>query len=124
MTDYPGDLGYTREHEWVRGDGEATVGITGYAADALGDVVFVQLPDVGTTVGAGEVCGELESTKSVSDLYAPVGGEVTAVNDAVVADPSIVNSDPYGAGWLFKVRVTDRGELLDAAGYAAHVGET
>jgi glycine cleavage system H protein len=120
---YPQDLGYTTEHEWVRvdGDGPASVGITAYAADALGDIVYVQLPDLGATVTAGETCGELESTKSVSDLYAPVSGEVVEVNGGLDADPSLVNADPYGEGWLFKVEVTGEGSLLSADEYAAHV---
>lgn len=116
----PTNLQYTAEHEWVAVDGDqAKVGITAYAADALGDVVYVDLPQVGATVTAGESCGELESTKSVSDLYAPVTGEIVEVNEAVDADPSLVNSDPFGAGWLFVVKVTEAGELLDAAAYDA-----
>lgn len=116
----PTHLQYTAEHEWIALDGDlAKVGVTAYAADALGDVVYVDLPQVGTSVTAGESCGELESTKSVSDLYAPVTGEVVQVNDAVDADPSLVNSDPFGEGWLFVVKVTATGELLDAAGYEA-----
>lgn len=118
--EYPDDLGYTTEHEWVRlADGVARVGITGYAQDALGDVVFVTLPDVGSTVTAGETCGEVESTKSVSDLYAPVTGTVTARNDALDASPELVNSDPYGEGWMFEVQLAegDRPELLDAEAY-------
>ncbi len=118
--EYPDDLGYTTEHEWVRlTDGVARVGITGYAQDALGDVVFVTLPDVGSTVTAGETCGEVESTKSVSDLYAPVTGTVTARNDALDASPELVNSDPYGEGWMFEVQLAegDRPELLDAEAY-------
>jgi glycine cleavage system H protein len=117
--EYPDDLGYTAEHEWVRlTDGTARVGITGYAQDALGDVVFVTLPDVGSSVTAGETCGEVESTKSVSDLYAPVTGTVTARNDALDANPELVNSDPYGEGWMFEVQVQgDTPELLDAAAY-------
>jgi glycine cleavage system H protein len=96
----------------------ATVGITSHAADALGDVVFVQLPEVGATVTAGETCGELESTKSVSDLYSPVSGEVTETNQDVVDDPSLVNSAPFEGGWLFRVRVTDEAaDLLSAAEY-------
>ncbi|MBU2694316.1 MULTISPECIES: glycine cleavage system protein GcvH [Pimelobacter] len=116
----PTNLQYTAEHEWVALDGDlAKVGVTAYAADALGDVVYVDLPQVGASVTAGESCGELESTKSVSDLYAPVTGEVVEVNDAVDADPSLVNSDPFGAGWLFVVKVTAPGELIDAAAYEA-----
>jgi len=116
----PTNLQYTAEHEWIAVDGEvAKVGVTAFAADALGDVVYVDLPDVGSTVTAGEPCGELESTKSVSDLYAPVTGEVVEVNGAVDADPGLVNSDPFGEGWLFVVRVTATGELMDAAAYEA-----
>ncbi|WP_436700366.1 glycine cleavage system protein GcvH [Nocardioides sp. BYT-33-1] len=119
----PTHLQYTAEHEWIAlddaGGTTARVGVTAYAADALGDVVYVDLPQVGSTVTAGETCGELESTKSVSDLYAPVSGEVIEVNAAVDADPGLVNSDPFGEGWLFVVAVTATGELLDADGYEA-----
>jgi glycine cleavage system H protein len=123
---YPEQLQYTVEHEWVAlgGDAPASVGVTAFAADALGDIVYVQLPEVGSTVTAGETCGELESTKSVSDLYSPVSGEVVAVNGALDADPSLVNSDPYGEGWLFKVAVSDEATLLSADEYAAHVAQT
>jgi len=117
----PQNLRYSKEHEWVTAaeDGVATVGITAHAADALGDVVFVQLPEVGDTVTAGESCGELESTKSVSDLYAPVTGEVTATNQDVVDDPALVNSGPFGDGWLFKVRIAaEPDDLLTADEYA------
>ena len=100
----PDDLRYTQEHEWVAMDGaSATVGITDHAQQALGDVVFVSVPAPGTKVTAGEPCGEVESTKSVSDLYSPVDGEVTEVNGEVDENPGVVNADPYGAGWLFKV---------------------
>ncbi|MEU2899047.1 glycine cleavage system protein GcvH [Streptomyces sp. NPDC006967] len=119
----PTQLRYSKEHEWLTAaeDGVSTVGITEHAANALGDVVFVQLPEVGDTVTAGETCGELESTKSVSDLYSPVGGEITEVNEDVVNDPSLVNSAPFEGGWLFKVRVTDEpADLLTAAEYEAH----
>ena len=122
----PENLRYTREHEWVdvTGDGRVRFGITDHAQDALGDIVFVTLPTVGATVSAGEPCGEVESTKSVSDLYAPVTGEVTEINDGAVADPALINSDPYGAGWLFKVSVTEEGPLLSAQEYAeANGGE-
>ncbi|MBM7519955.1 glycine cleavage system protein GcvH [Nocardioides nitrophenolicus] len=120
----PTHVQYTAEHEWIALDGDtAKVGVTAYAADALGDVVYVDLPAVGSTVTAGESCGELESTKSVSDLYAPVTGEVVEVNDAVDADPSLVNSDPFGQGWLFVVKVTATGELMDAAAYDALIAE-
>jgi glycine cleavage system H protein len=118
--EYPDDLGYTAEHEWVRlTDGTARVGITGYAQDALGDVVFVTLPDVGSTVTAGETCGEVESTKSVSDLYAPVSGTVSARNDALDGSPELVNSDPYGAGWMFEVQLAegDAPQLMGADEY-------
>ncbi|CAL9527832.1 MULTISPECIES: glycine cleavage system protein GcvH [Streptomyces] len=122
----PQQLRYSKEHEWLSAaeDGVSTIGITEHAANALGDVVFVQLPEVGDTVTAGEPCGELESTKSVSDLYAPVTGEVTEVNQDVVDDPALVNSAPYEGGWLFKVRVADEpGDLLSADEYAAFTGE-
>ncbi|MER5518187.1 MULTISPECIES: glycine cleavage system protein GcvH [unclassified Streptomyces] len=118
----PQQLRYSKEHEWLSAaaDGVATVGITEHAANALGDVVFVQLPAVGDTVTAGESCGELESTKSVSDLYSPVTGEITGINEDVVDDPSLVNSAPFEGGWLFKVRVTDEpAELLSADEYTA-----
>lgn len=124
----PEQLRYTEEHEWVAGldneDGVVTVGITAYAADSLGDIVFVELPEEGAAIEAGEPCGEAESTKSVSDLYAPVTGEVTAVNAAVADDPGMINSDPYGEGWLFKVRIeSDPSDLLDAAAYAKLIEE-
>ncbi|MFF3750907.1 glycine cleavage system protein GcvH [Streptomyces sp. NPDC002018] len=116
----PQQLRYTKEHEWLTDpvDGVSTVGITEFAANALGDVVFAQLPEVGDTVTAGESCGELESTKSVSDLYAPVTGEVTETNQDVVDDPSLVNSAPFEGGWLFKVRVAEEpADLLTADEY-------
>ena len=123
---YPDDLKYTAEHEWVRTPGDAEgsvrVGITHYAQDQLGDIVFVTLPEVGTDVTAGEPCGELESTKSVSDVYAPVSGTVVARNEGVVTSPEIINSDPYGEGWLIEVAPHDADEisgLLDAAEYQA-----
>ena len=104
----PAELRYTAEHEWVADDGPgASVGITDYAQRALGDVVFVSVPAPGTRVTAGEPCGEVESTKSVSDIYSPVDGEVTEVNNDVDDDPGLVNSDPYGAGWLMRVRLDD-----------------
>ncbi|WP_326798693.1 glycine cleavage system protein GcvH [Streptomyces sp. NBC_01808] len=117
----PEHLRYSKEHEWVAtADGVATVGITAHAANALGDVVFVQLPDVGAAVTAGEPCGELESTKSVSDLYAPVTGEVTETNQDVVDDPALVNSGPFEDGWLFRVRVSaEAADLMSAAEYTA-----
>ncbi|SEE03064.1 glycine cleavage system protein GcvH [Ruania alba] len=118
----PEDRQYTAEHEWVRlSGGVATVGITAHAASALGDVVFVELPAVGDTVTAGESCGEIESTKSVSELYAPVTGEVIEVNSLAVDTPEQVNDSPYDGGWLFRVDVGDvvTGQLLDAAAYRA-----
>ncbi|MEI2277860.1 glycine cleavage system protein GcvH [Paenarthrobacter ilicis] len=118
-------LKYSAEHEWVapaEGDGPVGIGISAVAADALGDIVYVDLPEVGSSVTAGETCGEVESTKSVSDLYSPVTGEVTEVNDAVVSDPALINNDPYGAGWLFKVAATDEGPLMSAEDYAATNG--
>ncbi len=116
MSDIPSDLHYTAEHEWVRrsDDDVARVGITDFAQSALGDVVFVQLPDVGTELTAGESFGEVESTKSVSDLYAPVAGTVSAVNSDLEGSPQLVNSDPYGAGWQVDVRVADAAELESA----------
>ena len=119
---YPEDLKYTAEHEWVKadGDGPVRVGITDFAQDALGDIVYVQLPDVGTAVRAGDACGELESTKSVSDLFAPVNGTVTAVNESLADQPDLVNSDPYGEGWLLDIDVEDTAEveaLMDAETY-------
>jgi glycine cleavage system H protein len=123
----PQDLSYTKEHEWLRvTDGVALVGITEFAAEALGDIVFVQLPAVGDKVTAGEVCGEIESTKSVSELYAPVTGEVTEVNDATVDAPELINSDPFDKGWLFRVRaddITAVPDLLDSVAYAALIQE-
>ncbi|MEV7676748.1 glycine cleavage system protein GcvH [Streptomyces sp. NPDC000963] len=118
----PQQLRYTKEHEWLSDavDGVATVGITEFAANALGDVVYAQLPEVGDTVTAGETCGELESTKSVSDLYSPVSGEIVAANQDVVDDPSLVNTAPFEGGWLFKVRVAgEPDDLLTADEYAA-----
>jgi glycine cleavage system H protein len=117
----PENLKYTKEHEWLSvSDGVATVGITAFAAESLGDIVFVQLPEAGSAVTAGEVFGEVESTKSVSELYAPVSGEVVEVNGATSDTPEVINSDPYTEGWLLKVRLTgDVPELLDAAAYAA-----
>ncbi|MGW5716974.1 glycine cleavage system protein GcvH [Amycolatopsis sp. NPDC003865] len=121
----PENLQYTKEHEWLKvEDGIATVGITAFAAESLGDIVFVQLPDAGSTITAGEVFGEVESTKSVSELYAPVSGEVVEVNGTTSDTPEVINSDPYTEGWLLKVRLTgDVPELLDAAAYAAHTQE-
>ncbi|MGH3306971.1 MAG: glycine cleavage system protein GcvH [Nocardioides sp.] len=123
---YPEDLKYTAEHEWVRspGDSEGSVriGITHYAQDALGDIVYVSLPEVGESVSAGEACGELESTKSVSDVYAPLTGEVSARNTSLDSTPELVNNDPYGAGWLYEVVPADAAGidgLMDAEAYQA-----
>lgn len=132
MSDIPSDLYYTAEHEWVRrsGDDVVRVGITDFAQSALGDVVFVQLPEVGTELTAGESFGEVESTKSVSDLYAPVSGTVSAVNSDLEGSPQLVNSDPYGTGWLVDVRVADAADLesaisslLDAEAYRGTLAE-
>ncbi len=122
MSTVPAELKYTAEHEWVSGDSPATVGLTAHAADALGDVVYLELPAVGDRVTAGAVCGEVESTKSVSEVYSPVTGSVVEVNQAAVDDPSLVNSDPYGAGWLFRVDVEEAGPLMDAEEYGRLVG--
>lgn len=117
----PADLRYTKEHEWVRVDGdEAVVGITEFAAHQLGDVVFVELPAVGRTLAQHATFGVVESVKAVSDLFAPVSGEVVATNDALSGQPELVNSDPYGDGWMLRVKVGDAGQvdgLLDAAAY-------
>lgn len=123
---YPDDLRYTAEHEWVRanGDGTVRVGITHFAQDSLGDIVYVSAPAVGDAVDAGASCGEVESTKSVSDIYAPLAGEVTARNEDLDASPELMNSDPYGAGWLVDIKVADPAAidaLLDAAAYRALV---
>ncbi|MGJ7442686.1 glycine cleavage system protein GcvH [Aquipuribacter sp. MA13-6] len=122
--DVPEGLRYTSEHEWLRTgeDGVVRVGITDYAQDALGDIVFVELPAPGTVVAAGQACGEVESTKSVSELFAPVSGTVTARNDSLEAAPETVNGDPYGEGWMFELRPDDDtavGALLDDAAYRA-----
>ncbi len=125
--DYPQDLRYTAEHEWVRSgdDGTVRIGITHFAQEALGDVVYVSLPAVGDTVAAGDANGEVESTKSVSDLYAPLDGEVTAVNETLDATPELVNSDPYGEGWMYELRPSDAAAvdaLLDVAAYRDTLG--
>ena len=130
MTDSatPEELLYTSSHEWLRRHGEnpdeATIGITDFAQDQLGDVVYVDLPAAGTAVSAGEACGEIESTKTVAELYAPVTGEVIAANGELIDAPELVNESPYGEGWLIRVRITDASELeglLDAAGYRAEI---
>jgi glycine cleavage system H protein len=118
---YPEELRYFKEHDWVRVEGdEATFGITWWAQDQLGDMVYASLPDVGAAVTAGQPYGELESVKSVAEIYAPVGGEVVAANAALAADPALVNADPYGRGWLIRVRLAEPSELdglMDAAAY-------
>jgi len=125
---YPEDLKYTSEHEWVRSPGEAEgsvrIGITDYAQDALGDIVYVSVPEVGTDVENGSAVGELESTKSVSDVYAPLAGSVVARNEALDATPELVNSDPYGEGWLFEIVPSDAAAvdaLMDAEAYRSSV---
>ena len=122
----PADLLYSSDHEWVARTGNTVrMGITDYAQDALGDVVFVQVPSVGVTVGKGDSFSEVESTKSVSDIYAPVSGVVSAVNEALSSAPELVNSDPYGSGWICEITLSDDSELqelLDAAGYAGLTG--
>jgi len=119
----PAELRYSEEHEWVRVDGtRVRIGITDYAQDALGDIVFVDLPEVGSEIDAGNALGEIESTKSVSELYAPVAGTVTAVNDALTGGPEVINRDPYGAGWICELELApgaDPASLLDAAAYEA-----
>jgi glycine cleavage system H protein len=128
MSDVPDDLKYTAEHEWIRsGEGSTTVrvGITDYAQEALGDVVYVSLPEVGAAVAKGAAVGEIESTKSVSDLYAPLTGTVTARNDELDAQPELINSDPYGQGWIIEIELSDTDEaddLLDAAAYNTLAG--
>ncbi|WP_454124558.1 glycine cleavage system protein GcvH [Kosakonia sp. Marseille-Q7440] len=124
MSNVPGDLKYSKEHEWLRkeADGSYTVGITEHAQELLGDMVFVDLPEVGTTVSAGDDCAVAESVKAASDIYAPIGGEIVAVNDSLNDSPELVNSAPYGEGWIFKIKANDEAEveaLLDATGYSA-----
>jgi glycine cleavage system H protein len=127
MSDYPEDLKYSAEHEWVRsGNGSIVrIGITDYAAEQLGDIVFVSLPALGDTVAAGDACGELESTKSVSDIFCPVPGVISSVNTLLESRPEIINADPYGDGWLFELELTDDADLddlLDADAYAEQLG--
>lgn len=127
MSDYPEDLKYSADHEWVRSGNGSTVrvGITEYAAEQLGDIVFAALPAVGDTVSAGDACGELESTKSVSDILCPVAGVIVNVNATLEGNPETVNADPYGDGWLFEVdldEATDLDDLLDADAYADQLG--
>jgi glycine cleavage system H protein len=128
MSNIPADLSYTAEHEWVaapNADGVVRIGITDFAQDALGDVVYVQMPEPGTTITGNEVVGEVESTKSVSDIYAPVSGEVIARNDALDSDPALINSDPYGDGWLLEIKLAEADaieSLLSASEYEQQVG--
>lgn len=125
--EYPADLRYTTDHEWVKdqGDGAVRIGISAFAQDSLGDVVYVSLPSVGDTLAAGDACGEVESTKSVSDLYSPLAGEVTAVNEQLDATPELVNSDPYGEGWMYELKPSDPSAvaaLQDVDTYKASLG--
>jgi len=120
----PTNLQYTKEHEWIKLDGDtATVGITKYAADALGEIVYVDLPKVGSSTTDMKICGEIESTKSVGELYAPMDGEVVEINDSLTSAPDAINSDPFGEGWLIKIRYTQLPELLSSTEYDALVGE-
>lgn len=126
MSDTPSELRYASSHEWTREetDGTVTVGITNHAQDSLGDVVFVELPEVDRVVSAGEECAVIESVKAASDIYAPVSGTIVAVNGALADTPELLNEDPYGAAWLFRIKVADATELdalLDAAGYLASI---
>ena len=124
MSNVPANLQYSKEHEWVDGSGSRVkIGITDYAQGALGDIVYVQLPKVGETVTEGAVCGEIESTKSVSELFSPVSGTVVAVNTDLDSAPESLNSDPYGAGWIAEIEVSSpSSSLMDAAGYSALIG--
>ncbi len=121
MSNIPAELKYTKEHEWVRDlvtAGTVAMGITDFAQGALGDIVYVQLPKIGELISAGKVCGEVESTKSVSEIFAPVTGKVIAINDALSNSPELINSDPYNAGWLVEIEVTDTAtDLISAAEY-------
>ena len=120
----PAHLQYTKEHEWIKLEGDtATVGITKYAADALGEIVYVDLPKVGSSTTYMKICGEIESTKSVGELYAPMDGEVVEINDSLTSAPDAINSDPFGEGWLIKIRYTQLPELLSSTEYDALVGE-
>jgi len=128
MSNIPANLKYASSHEWLRADGDGvyTVGITEHAQDLLGDMVFVELPDMGDTVAQGDDCAVAESVKAASDIYAPVSGEIVAVNDALADSPELVNSSPYEDGWLFKIKIADEAELsalLDAAGYQGVIDE-
>ena len=126
MSNTPDSLGYTKSHEWVKdnGDGTVTVGITDHAQELLGDLVFVELPEVGASLEAGAECAVVESVKAASDVYAPLAGEVTSVNEDLAAAPETINSDPYEGGWMFKLKIADTGALaglMDASAYMAAV---
>ncbi|WP_194442800.1 glycine cleavage system protein GcvH [Pseudoalteromonas simplex] len=128
MSNIPSELKYATSHEWVRdeGDGTFTVGITEHAQELLGDMVFVELPEVGDEVDAGEDCAVAESVKAASDIYAPIGGEIVAINEELEDSPETVNNDPYTDGWLFRIKASDTSELdnlLDAEGYADTIDE-
>ena len=127
MADYPSDLKYTKDHEWARVDGNVvTIGITAFAGESLGDVVYVELPEPGTAIKAGEPFGVVESTKAVSELFAPISGKVVERNDAVVDSPETVNNDPYAAGWMIRVEAgseAELGSLLDVAAYQKFLAE-
>ena len=125
MSNVPANLQYSKEHEWVDSSGgnKVKVGITDYAQGALGDIVYVQLPKVGDSVAEGKVCGEVESTKSVSEIYSPVTGTIVSINSSLDSAPETLNSDPYGAGWIFEVEITTpSNDLMDAAAYSALIG--
>ncbi len=124
MTVVKSGLRYSADHEWLNDEDPIRIGVTAYAAEQLGEIVFAELPEVGDTVTAGEVCGELESTKSVSELYSPVTGTIVESNDDVVQNPERINEDPYGAGWLFTVDVTEEGDLITAEQYAEQTDST
>ena len=128
MSNVPGELKYTKDHEWVRdnGDGTVTIGITDHAQDALGDLVFVEVPETGKQLSAEDACAVVESVKAASDVYSPLGGKVTAVNEALGDAPESINDDPYGDGWIFKLALDSRDELqglMDAAGYEKFLEE-
>jgi glycine cleavage system H protein len=127
MSNIPGDLLYTEEHEYVRKSGDTVeIGITDYAQGELGDIVYIELPKVGSKFGKHDVFGTIEAVKAVSELFAPIGGEVVAINDRLDKEPALVNTDPYGAGWMIEVRPADKGEvdaLLKADAYTSHIGQ-
>ena len=127
MSEVPAELRYTPEHEWIRVEGDqAIIGVTDFAQDALTDVVWVELPEVGMSVGAMESCGSVESVKSVSEIYAPIAGEITEANESLEDAPEQINQDPYGEGWIWKMTISDAGELdslLDAVAYSELIGE-